>query len=130
VLCLCIRDVLGLLYGRLAWFDEVKDILNDAWPTIHNIDSSFVRFLFRVEAGYLGNPYHNSTHVAHVTHRMYMIMTAGGFTPHYADSSTLLATILAAVRAEMRVLGVGRANKTLSLYILQLIRSYDGKPAF
>jgi hypothetical protein len=56
------------------------------------------RFLFNIEAGYKPNAYHNKTHVAHVVHRMHMLITQGGFTPHYVEGASLLACYLSAVR--------------------------------
>jgi hypothetical protein len=52
--------------------------------------------LCRIEDGYQDNPYHNSTHAAHVLHGLDRLLMSG-LTPHYADNTTTLAAMLSAV---------------------------------
>jgi hypothetical protein len=74
-------------------------VLHCCTPCCYPMSASLLsdRFMLSVEAGYKSNPYHNKTHVAHVLHRMHMILTRGGFRPHYVDSPSLLACLLSAV---------------------------------
>ncbi|KAL6745688.1 hypothetical protein V8C86DRAFT_3150849 [Haematococcus lacustris] len=59
--------------------------------------TKLVRWLWRIEAGYCANAYHNRSHAADVVQTLHMLLTQGGLAPGYADPLTRLAAYLAAV---------------------------------